>query len=217
MKGGITDALLGAQCLRPGMKGLATIRARHGRGSLYLLSFLSAAVFASCQPTPQPTADASSSGVEPPAVESATPVPSAKSTSRPADLGLDVCALLDSAGIEQAIGPGFGSTPMPSSGWVAGQCAWNGPSAGFFVSIGTAASIEDSGNADLPDAKAKFLDFLEQAQGDELTTIPGLGDGAAREVGGAAAYVGDSYVQITNMGLTQDELTTVLALAIGQL
>jgi hypothetical protein len=104
---------------------------------------------------------------------------------------------------------------MPSSGWVAGRCAWNGPSSGFFISVGTSASLAASGDRAVPDAKAKFAQFSQQAS--DPTDVAGIGDGAVLTPGGLAAYKGDTYLEVTNLGLTGHQLIEIAKIVIAKL
>jgi hypothetical protein len=104
---------------------------------------------------------------------------------------------------------------MPSSGWIASQCAWNGPGAGFFISVGTAESIAAAADPAAPDAAAKLALFKQQATG--AKDVPGIGDGAVLTPGGIAATQGDTYLQITNLGLTEEQLIAIAKLAIAKL
>ena len=92
---------------------------------------------------------------------------------------------------------------MPNGGWIASRCAWKGPTAGFFVSVGTAKGDKAVGDIATPDAKAKVAEFQQQA-GTGARDGPGLGDGAVVRAAGLATYLGNNYLQLTNLGLTGD-------------
>jgi hypothetical protein len=142
---------------------------------------------------------------------SSTSVPSA---SAPA---VEACALLNGAELATILDvDNVQPRPMPNDGWIAGQCAWNGSESGFFLSVGTAESITASGDATVPDARAKLAQFKEQA-GSNARDVPGIGDGAVIGATGLAAYRGRTYVQFTNLGLTEDQLIQIATLAVGRL
>jgi hypothetical protein len=98
---------------------------------------------------------------------------------------------------------------MPASGWVASQCAWNGPTASFFLSVGTADSIEAFGDASAPDPEGMLDAYREETSGEER---PDLADGAVLSSGGLALQQEDRYVEITRLRLSDDQL-----IAIGEL
>jgi hypothetical protein len=128
----------------------------------------------------------------------------------------DACALLTTAEVAKILGHGtVQAKPMPSSGWVAGQCAWNGPTSGFFLSVGTAASIAAFGDPAAPTAEAMLAAF-KSAPGDRKD-VTGIGDGAAAGTSGIAAYKGGIYLEITNLGFTGDQLIEIAKLAVAKL
>ena len=47
--------------------------------------------------------------------------------------------------------------------------------------------------------------------------MPGIGDGAVLDADGLAAYQGDTYLQFTNLGLTEDQLIEIATLAVSRL
>ncbi|MFZ0323940.1 MAG: hypothetical protein WAN48_07395 [Actinomycetes bacterium] len=152
---------------------------------------------------------------------SATSEPQPASSPTPGPSGnpevLDACVLLTDADLSAALGrPGFSAKEVPASGWVATQCAWNGPGAGLFLSVGTAASIAASGDPAAPDAKAKLAQFKQQA-GTTAKDVPAIGDGAVLTPAGIAVFKGDTYLQVTNLGLTEDQLTELARRAVARL
>ena len=116
----------------------------------------------------------------------------------------EVAAILGAAEVQ--------TKPMPAGGWVAGQCAWNGPASGFFLSVGTKASIAAFGDPAAANAKAKLAQF--RATGSSSRDVAGVGDGAVVTSNGIAAYRGDVYLEITNLGLTEKQLVALAKLAV---
>jgi len=106
--------------------------------------------------------------------------------------------------------------PMPATGWVSSQCAWNAPSGGFFVGIGDQASIEAMGDPTVTDAAALLEKFKSQAPGGTLEAVDEVGDGAAATEGAAAAIKGDKYIQVTSVGMNQSRLIEILGLIVDQ-
>jgi hypothetical protein len=133
-------------------------------------------------------------------------------------VGFEACALLTVAELSKIFGAtAVQAKPMPSGGWVAGQCAWNGPTSGFFISVGTVASITAFGDPAAPTAKAKLDQFKQQAIGGAPKEIPGIGDGAVLIATGIAAYKGGAYIQVANLGVTDDQLIEIAKLAVAKL
>lgn len=159
--------------------------------------------------TPAATASSAPASSPTPDATSPTPVPSGNGAS------FDACALLTTAELAEILGDGgVQAKPMPSGGWVAGQCAWNGPASGFFLSVGTTASIAAFGDPAATDAKAKLAQF--KSASDTRKDVAGIGDGAVVGSIGIAVYVDGTYLEITNLGLTEDQLVKIMKLAVAQ-
>ena len=103
---------------------------------------------------------------------------------------------------------------LPADGWVASACAWSGPTSSFIVSIGTASSLRQSGDAAAPDAKARLLQYKQQTNGRD---VPGIGDGAVLSANGTAAYKGGTYVEVEKLRLTDAQLAEVMKLLLSRL
>ena len=151
----------------------------------------------------------------------ASAIPTAASTS-PAPSGVggsfDACALLPAADLSKILGGEAVAKAMPSGGWAAGQCAWNSPTASFLVSVGTADSIKAFGDPAAPDAKAKLAQFKQQASAAGTPkVVAGIGDGAILGTGGMAAFKGGTYLEITRLRLTDDQLVKIMRLAVVHL
>ena len=157
-------------------------------------------------PSPSETPAATASA----ATASATPIPSGAGGS------FDACALLTTAEVARILGAeAMQGKPVPGGGWIAGQCAWNGPSSGVLISVGTAASIAAFGDSATPDAKAKLAQF-KKASGTPKD-VAGIGEGAVSSPNGIAAYTGGTYLELTNLGLPDAQLIAIAKLAIAKL
>lgn len=127
----------------------------------------------------------------------------------------NACALLPAAALSKIVGGEARATAMPSAGWVAGQCAWSSARSGFFASVGTASSIQKGSDPAAPDAKAKLADFRQRVSGTK--DVSGIGDGAVLGLAGMAAYKGGTYIEVTKLKLTDDQLTEIVKLAVANL
>jgi hypothetical protein len=127
--------------------------------------------------------------------------------------------LLSTADLEGIVGAGVeAGRRMPTGGWVAGQCAWSTPTLGFEIAVGTAVSLSSYGDPTVADAKAKLESYKARASrtGGSVKAV-NVGDGAALTEQGIAAYKGDVYLEVQNLGLTDDQLTRVVRRAMEAL
>lgn len=199
-------------------------RARAGQRPVgwLLVMLVPAVVLAGCgsSPSQAPSASAAPSATAPssPASASLSPAPSSPASSGP-EVGLDACVLLPPALLSNILGGEVAfANPVSSGGWAAGQCAWNGPTSSFLVRVGTAASITAFGDPAAPDAKAMLAAFKQQASAAGTPTdVAEIGDGAVLSTGGMAAYLGDTYVEVTRLRLTDDQLVEIMRLAVANL
>ena len=132
--------------------------------------------------------------------------------------GLDVCGLVTTSELSKIVGAEVHATTLPSGGWIAGRCAWIGPTSSFFVSVGTAQSIRTLADPAVPDAKAKLAAF-KQSMGvtGNPKDVAGIGDGAVSATTGIAAYTAGSYFEITNLGLSDGQLVEIAKLIAAKL
>ena len=132
--------------------------------------------------------------------------------------GLDVCGLVTTSELSKIVGAEVHATTLPSGGWIAGRCAWIGPTSSFFVSVGTATSIRTLADPAVPDAKAKLAAFKQSMS---VTGSPkdvaGIGDGAVSATTGIAAYKAGSYFEVTNLGLSAGQLVEIAKLIAAKL
>ena len=141
-----------------------------------------------------------------------TPTPTVPPT--PAPTPVAACGLLSGAEVAGILGVDTAvPRPMPAGGWIATQCAWSGPASGFFVGVGTKASLKAAADPGATDAKEKLAQFKAQA-GDAAKNVSGVGDGAVLGPTGLAVRTGSTYLQITNLGLTEAQLIKVAKLAV---
>lgn len=166
---------------------------------------------------PAPSVPASPTGS---ADASRAPIASGPSAIGAAASGLtfgsfNACALLPASALAKIVGGEAHVAPMLAAGWVAGQCAWSSPTSGFFVSVGTASSIQKASDPAAPNAKAKLAEFRQRLSGTK--EVPGIGDGAVLGLTGMAAYQADTYVEVTELKLTDDQLIEIVKLAVANL
>ncbi|WNB85185.1 hypothetical protein [Cellulomonas sp. ATA003] len=157
--------------------------------------------------TPEPTVEVT----EP--TDTATPAPDEIVADSADD---DACALLPEGELAQVVGEDAAPQPIPSGGWIAGQCSWSGATTGFLLSIGTEESIASFEDPSEGDAEAKLAAFSSR-QADAAQEIPDLGDGAVAGPSGVAARVGGTYLELEILSLSPEQAVDVLQLAVDNL
>jgi hypothetical protein len=178
-----------------------------------LVIVLSAVMLAACESS----GTLAPASIAPSVAAAASPMAAASAAPSGAGAGVDACALLPTAALSKIVGgPPPVATAMPGGGWIARQCAWNGPTSGFFLSVGTPASIAAFGDPGAADAKAKLAQFKRSA-GAAAKDVAGIGDGAVLGPMGMAAYKGGTYLEITRLRLTDDQLVEIMKLAVANL
>jgi hypothetical protein len=126
----------------------------------------------------------------------------------------DTCALLGPEALNEVLGEEAEATAIPSDGWIEGQCAWSGPTTGFILSVGTETSIRDAADSSEPDAEGKLAAFRARSSGGEgARDVEDIGDGAAIGATGMAARVGEVYLEVENLTLSESQLIDVTRLA----
>lgn len=175
-----------------------------------LAAILCVVAMAACS-SAAPTAPASAAGSASASKRSA----SAPSASAVTVGDFNACAVLPAAELSKIVGSDAKNTPMPSAGWIAGQCAWSNAMSGFFLSVGTASSLQNASDLAAPDAEAKLAEFRQRTTSPK--DITGVGDGAVLASTGMAAYKGPTYVEVTKLKLTDDQLIKILKLAVANL
>jgi hypothetical protein len=124
---------------------------------------------------------------------------------------IDACGLMTPAEASAIVGgPAPAREQLPVGGWVASQCSWKSPIAGFLVSVGTPESIKAFADPAGPDAEAKIADYRQRAVASGgARDVAGIGDDAAISASGLAARIGGYYVEILRSTLTDDQLIEV--------
>jgi hypothetical protein len=132
---------------------------------------------------------------------------------------IDACALMTAAEVKAIVGgPEPVAKALPGGGWVAGQCAWKSPVAGFLMSVGTATSIATFADAAAPDAAARLAVFKQRLTAlGKAKDIPSLGDGAVLGPIGIAAYRDGTYLEILRLTLSDEQLIEVAKLTMSKL
>lgn len=188
--------------------------------SLVLVLLLTGSGVAGCLPPPTTVVTSSAANSSSPGapVNSSSAAASAEAGASP--VAFDACALLPPAALAKVVGPTVDAgRAMPIGGWIAGQCAWSAKGAGFELSVGTDASIKAFNEPTVSDAKTKLASYRAQASGggEKPKDVADIGDGAVSSATGMAAFKDGTYVEIRNLGLTEDQVVEIVRLVIAAL
>ncbi len=132
-------------------------------------------------------------------------------------MALDACAVLSAAShqVEAIVGLRLDSTTNSGGGWTLSDCVWNAARGSFIISVGNDDSFRAFGDPGAPDAKGRLAQFrTEMSAAGPTRDLSDVGDGAVLAAGAMAAYKAGVYVEVQNLGLTDDQLTNVVKLLI---
>ena len=206
-------------------------RARAGGRSALVLSvvLLAAVGLAACgsSPTPPPSAQPASTSTAPassqgagatPAPAAPTAAPSGSTAPTVGGSGFDACALLTTAELSKILGDDRVPRPCRAADGSPG----NVPGTGHRRASSSASARRPASRPTvMPRRQMRRPSRPVQAAGQRHRQARGRarrrGRRRAGGPNGIAAYQGDTYLQITNLGLTDDQLVKIAKQAVGRL